>query len=207
MAFGVMGAHFQPMGHVYVMSNMFDYGMDAQEALDCPRVFFEGDALLVEETVPERGRRRTEAARPSRGARGDAVGRRADRGHGPRERRADRRLRRAQGRHGHRLLRAQHGATPQDRAAAPCGCASRAACRASATATGPSASPASSASRAGCATAATAASRPCSPARPTTSPQMLERCRDGPPSARVTAVKVVEEGGAAPDGFDVLPTA
>jgi gamma-glutamyltranspeptidase/glutathione hydrolase len=53
MAFGVMGAHFQPMGHVYVMSNMFEYGMDAQEALDAPRVFFEGDALLVEETVPE----------------------------------------------------------------------------------------------------------------------------------------------------------
>jgi gamma-glutamyltranspeptidase/glutathione hydrolase len=53
MSFGVMGAHFQPMGHVYVMSNMFDYGMDAQAALDAPRVFFEGDALLVEETVPE----------------------------------------------------------------------------------------------------------------------------------------------------------
>ena len=53
MAFGVMGAHFQPMGHVYVMSNMFEYGMDAQEALDAPRVFFEGDALLTEETVPQ----------------------------------------------------------------------------------------------------------------------------------------------------------
>jgi len=53
MAFGVMGAHFQPMGHVYVMSNMFDYRMDPQEALDAPRVFFEGDALLVEDTVPE----------------------------------------------------------------------------------------------------------------------------------------------------------
>ena len=53
MSFGVMGAHFQPMGHVYVMSNMFDYGMDAQAALDAPRVFFEGDPLLVEETVPE----------------------------------------------------------------------------------------------------------------------------------------------------------
>jgi gamma-glutamyltranspeptidase / glutathione hydrolase len=52
MSFGVMGAHFQPMGHVYVMSNMFDYGMDAQEALDSPRVFFEGDGLLVEESVP-----------------------------------------------------------------------------------------------------------------------------------------------------------
>ncbi len=84
MAFGVMGAHFQPMGHVYVMSNMFDYGMDPQEALDAPRVFFEGDALLVEETVPERGRRRTEAARPPRRAAADAVGRRADRDDRPR---------------------------------------------------------------------------------------------------------------------------
>ncbi len=53
MAFGVMGAHFQPMGHVYVMSNMFDYGMDPQEALDAPRVFFEGDALHAEHSVPE----------------------------------------------------------------------------------------------------------------------------------------------------------
>jgi gamma-glutamyltranspeptidase/glutathione hydrolase len=52
MAFGVMGAHFQPMGHVYVMSNMFDYGMDPQEAIDCPRVFFDGDTVLVEESVP-----------------------------------------------------------------------------------------------------------------------------------------------------------
>jgi gamma-glutamyltranspeptidase/glutathione hydrolase len=53
MAFGVMGAHFQPMGHVYVMSNMFDYGMDPQEAIDTPRVFFEGDQILVEESVPK----------------------------------------------------------------------------------------------------------------------------------------------------------
>jgi gamma-glutamyltranspeptidase / glutathione hydrolase len=52
LSFGVMGAHFQPMGHVYVMSNLFDYGMDLQEAVDCPRVFFEGDALLVEDAVP-----------------------------------------------------------------------------------------------------------------------------------------------------------
>jgi gamma-glutamyltranspeptidase/glutathione hydrolase len=52
MSFGVMGAHFQPMGHVYMMSNMYDYGMDPQEAIDTPRVFFEGDAVVVEEGVP-----------------------------------------------------------------------------------------------------------------------------------------------------------
>lgn len=53
MPFGVMGAHFQPMGHVYVMSNMFDYGMDPQQAIDLPRVFFEGDALHAEASVPD----------------------------------------------------------------------------------------------------------------------------------------------------------
>jgi acylphosphatase len=37
--------------------------------------------------------------------------------------------------------------------------------------------------------------------------QMLQRCAAGPPSARVTAVKVLAEGGRAPDAFTVLPTA
>ena len=37
--------------------------------------------------------------------------------------------------------------------------------------------------------------------------QMLGRCRDGPRSAHVTAVTVVEEAADAPLGFTVLPTA
>lgn len=54
MSFGVMGAAFQPMGHVYVVTNMRGYGMDAQEALDFPRVFFEDDgSVLVEEGIPQ----------------------------------------------------------------------------------------------------------------------------------------------------------
>ena len=36
--------------------------------------------------------------------------------------------------------------------------------------------------------------------------EMLERCREGPRGARVTTVEIVEEGGAAPEGFEVLPT-
>ncbi len=52
MSFGVMGANFQPMGHVYMMSNVLDYGLDAQEALDAPRVFFEDGKLWLEEGVP-----------------------------------------------------------------------------------------------------------------------------------------------------------
>jgi acylphosphatase len=36
--------------------------------------------------------------------------------------------------------------------------------------------------------------------------EMLERCGEGPRGARVTTVKIEEEGGAAPEGFEVLPT-
>jgi gamma-glutamyltranspeptidase/glutathione hydrolase len=50
MTFGVMGSHFQPMGHTQVILNMVDYGMDVQQAIDAPRIFFEG-----EDTMPERG--------------------------------------------------------------------------------------------------------------------------------------------------------
>jgi acylphosphatase len=37
--------------------------------------------------------------------------------------------------------------------------------------------------------------------------EMLTRCREGPRAALVDAVEVLEESGAAPGGFDVLPTA
>jgi gamma-glutamyltranspeptidase/glutathione hydrolase len=46
-----MGAHFQPMGHVQLMLNMIDYGMDVQQAIDAPRVFFEGDKTVIERGV------------------------------------------------------------------------------------------------------------------------------------------------------------
>lgn len=53
MAFGVMGAAFQPMGQVYVITNMLDYGMDPQEAIDFPRMFPEGGLVLAEQSVPQ----------------------------------------------------------------------------------------------------------------------------------------------------------
>lgn len=37
--------------------------------------------------------------------------------------------------------------------------------------------------------------------------EMLEACEQGPPDADVTSVHIVREGGAAPDGFEVLANA
>jgi gamma-glutamyltranspeptidase / glutathione hydrolase len=48
---GVMGAHYQPMGHVQLMLNLVDYGMDVQQAIDAPRVFFEGERTVVERGI------------------------------------------------------------------------------------------------------------------------------------------------------------
>lgn len=53
MSFGVMGAHYQPMGHVQIVLNMLDYGMDVQQAIDCPRFFFEGEQTVVENGTPQ----------------------------------------------------------------------------------------------------------------------------------------------------------
>lgn len=52
MSFGVMGADYQPMGHAHVVSNMIDYGMDVQAAIDAPRMFYEGEVTLVERGIP-----------------------------------------------------------------------------------------------------------------------------------------------------------
>jgi len=52
MSFGVMGAHYQPMGHAQIVSNIVDFGMDVQAAIDAPRVFFVGDTTVVERGLP-----------------------------------------------------------------------------------------------------------------------------------------------------------
>jgi gamma-glutamyltranspeptidase/glutathione hydrolase len=52
MPFGVMGGHYQPFGHVQVVVNMIDFGLDVQEAIDLPRFFHAGNALVVERGVP-----------------------------------------------------------------------------------------------------------------------------------------------------------
>jgi len=53
MPFGVMGGAYQPCGHARVLTNMEDFGMDPQTAIDRPRCFAEGDTLNVETGYPE----------------------------------------------------------------------------------------------------------------------------------------------------------
>ncbi len=48
MPFGVMGGSYQPTGHARFVSNLIDYGMDPQQAVDGPRSFSWVDGMEVE---------------------------------------------------------------------------------------------------------------------------------------------------------------
>ena len=53
MPFGVMGGQYQPFGHAHLISNIVDYGMDVQAAIDFPRVFHYGERLDVETGIDD----------------------------------------------------------------------------------------------------------------------------------------------------------
>ena len=48
MPFGVMGGAYQPCGHARFVSNLTDYGLDPQAAIDAPRAFSGPDGMEVE---------------------------------------------------------------------------------------------------------------------------------------------------------------
>jgi gamma-glutamyltranspeptidase/glutathione hydrolase len=48
MAFGVMGGAYQPAGHARLISNLVDYGMELQQAIDAPRAFNGPEGFAVE---------------------------------------------------------------------------------------------------------------------------------------------------------------
>lgn len=48
MPFGVMGGQYQPCGHVRFLSNIVDFGMTPQEAIEGPRCFAQAGQLKVE---------------------------------------------------------------------------------------------------------------------------------------------------------------
>lgn len=64
MPFGVMGGYYQAMGHAHLISKVFDFGMDLQDAIDLPRVVpvsgstrVEAEHTLSPETAAELSRR------------------------------------------------------------------------------------------------------------------------------------------------------
>ena len=55
MPFGVMGGYYQALGHANLISKVFDYGMDLQEAIDLPRMMptSDGTSVEVEHTIAD----------------------------------------------------------------------------------------------------------------------------------------------------------
>lgn len=76
MPFGVMGGAYQPCGHARVVSNMLDFGMDPQDAIDAPRSFADAEGFQIERgyapsvaaDLATRGHTVTEADTPLGGA-------------------------------------------------------------------------------------------------------------------------------------------
>lgn len=61
MPFGVMGGDYQPMGNVHLLTNILDFGMDVQAALDSPRLFHTQGSIKAERGVSDATARELQA--------------------------------------------------------------------------------------------------------------------------------------------------
>lgn len=73
MSFGVMGGHYQAMGHASLLTKILDYGLDLQTAIEMPRLFpipgtnnVEAESTLPSDVISELRRRGFNFVRPVR---------------------------------------------------------------------------------------------------------------------------------------------
>jgi gamma-glutamyltranspeptidase/glutathione hydrolase len=66
LSFGVMGGATQPQGHVQILVNMIDFGMNSQEAGDAPRILHEGSSEPTGEEMTDGGKVSLESGFPAR---------------------------------------------------------------------------------------------------------------------------------------------
>lgn len=69
MSFGVMGGATQPQGHVQIVMNIVDFGMNLQEAGDAPRILHDGSSEPTGERMTDGGRVYLESGFPPEVAR------------------------------------------------------------------------------------------------------------------------------------------
>ena len=69
LSFGVMGGATQPQGHVQILVNLIDFGMNTQEAGDAPRILHEGSSEPTGETMTDGGKVSLESGIPFETAR------------------------------------------------------------------------------------------------------------------------------------------